>query len=147
MPQPSSRLMKQLQVQLRRLAQHSTQFKLHCHIAWPESTKRLVTIVEEYEASPKRGSDGVATTKIALSAIQADAQPQGPTNPKVRGGESNNKKGYRGVRESKTSILQQFILYPKETKLPASCFEVCSATEPSYLHENYVPSFEIGTDP
>ncbi|OMJ13750.1 hypothetical protein AYI70_g8317 [Smittium culicis] len=69
---------------------------------------------EESVESPKRYSDGAATTNIASSAIQAEAQPRGPPDPGGGGGIPTNKESNRGGDESKPRILQKFILHSKE---------------------------------
>ncbi|OMJ16871.1 hypothetical protein AYI70_g6321 [Smittium culicis] len=76
---------------------------------------------EESAAPPKRYPDRSATTNIASSAIQAEAQPRGSPDPDGGGGIPTNKEGHRGGGESEPRILQQFILHSKEDGRDTIC--------------------------
>ncbi|OMJ11542.1 hypothetical protein AYI70_g9650 [Smittium culicis] len=59
---------------------------------------------KESAASQKSDSDWAATTKIASSAIQAEAQPRGPPEPEGGGDIPTNKEGHRGDGRATTCI-------------------------------------------
>ncbi|OMJ23307.1 hypothetical protein AYI70_g2357 [Smittium culicis] len=116
---------------------------------------------EESVESPKRYSDGAATTNIASSAIQAEAQPRGPPDPGGGGGIPTNKESHRGGDESKPRILQKFILHSKEDwgathrntcvfvgieEATSSLFYRSVFAESSYIHKNPASSSELCTD-
>ncbi|OMJ12242.1 hypothetical protein AYI70_g9241 [Smittium culicis] len=89
--------------------------------AWHASTKRLERFDDESAASPKIYPDGAATTNIASSAIQVEAQPRGPLDTGGGGGIPTNKESHRGGGESETRILQHFILHSKEDGRATTC--------------------------
>ncbi|OMJ22161.1 hypothetical protein AYI70_g3046 [Smittium culicis] len=119
--------------------------------------------------SPKSDAEENTPTKIASSAIQAEAQPRGPLDPD--GKASRGKKlddgipainlkdnhdkglydvpGFEGLipEYSNQEVVQKILAVLLEcTRLPVPCSTVRYFAESSYIHENPASSSELGTD-